>query len=89
MIINANHSFPVDMPAYLKKTGGALTGDLSIIKDGKMMQITSDGIVLTEEEQEKNMIVSSDIKNIVKLTQEEYDALAVKDSQTLYVIPED
>lgn len=40
----------------------------------------------TLQEQDQQVVASLDIRDIVKLTQAEYDALGSKDANTLYVI---
>lgn len=37
---------------------------------------------------DENFVASEDVRCIVRLTQEEYDALETKDANTLYVIAE-
>ena len=61
-----------------------------IVRDNliKAVQCLFDYISRWKQEADQSDVTSETIRNIVSLTQDEYDALSTKDANTLYVIVE-
>ena len=66
------------MPTFIK------TGYWKKMKNGLKGYLDLDGFLT-----DSDVVTSSDISNIVSVTQTEYDALVTKDATTLYVIVEE
>lgn len=76
------------MASYLDKTGltylwGKITTALSSKADTSAIPTKTSDL-----SNDSHFVASTDITNVVYLTQSAYDALATKDSNTLYIIPE-
>lgn len=73
---------------FRKEASGANNGVFNVwtgsteAKSTYRFQVSSSGVKVNN----KDVVTSSDVKSIVKLTQTAYDALATKDANTFYVI---
>ena len=76
------------MASYLDKTGLTyLWGKITTALNGKAD--SADLPTKTSDLQnDSHFVASTDITKVVYLTQAAYDALATKDANTLYIIPE-
>ena len=73
--------------AYVDSADTALQGQIDIMDEVVSQDLDDlDGRVDAISSATQNMVISTDVRQIVKLTQAAYDQLATKDPYTFYII---
>lgn len=77
------------MASYLDKTGLTyLWGKITTALSGKA-DTSAIPTKTSDLSNDSHFVASTDITNVVYLTQSAYDALTTKDANTLYIIPDE